>query len=186
MRTKIKIIGGKWGLLLLSLALLAPGACAPDKKAQEELQQEIKGLKAELKAVRQKMDKLETGQQEILKLLHNPPASPPVAAPPVAAASPATPEPMSLSQLIKDKDRLQGTRVTFKGMPGTVLVHRQMLIMRAPEGNVEVYFGSIPDPLTINRLTSTTLTQPLTVTGLVYLPPGAGGNLKINAEAIVF
>lgn len=178
MHSQGKMARKLWPILVL--ALLAPGACTPDKKAQEKLHQEIKVLKAELKGLQEKMDKLERGQQDILQLLRKPPA------PPVAAAPPPPPEPMSISQLLKNKERLQGTRVTFKGMPGTVLVHRQTLIMRAPEGTVEVYFGAIPDTLTINRLTSTTLNHPITVTGIVYLSPKGLRNLKINAEAIEF
>ena len=180
MHSKGKMARNMWPILVLALALLAPGACTPDKKAQEEMRQEIKGLKAEVKGLEEKMDKLERGQQDILQLLRKPPA------PPVAAAPPPPPEPLSLSQLLKDKERLQGTRVTFKGMPGTVLVHRQTMIMRAPEGTVEVYFGAIPDVLTINRLTSTTLNHPITVTGIVYPSPKGLGILKINAEAIEF
>ncbi|MDD2903023.1 MAG: hypothetical protein PHU44_11390 [Syntrophales bacterium] len=182
MHSTRKMAKYRWPILVLSLALLAPGACTPDKKAQEELHQQIKGLKAEIKGLQEKMDKLERGQQEILQLLHKP-APPP---PPAAAAPPATPEPLSLGQLLKDKERLQGTRVTVRGMPGTVLVHRQTLIMRAPEGMVDVYFGAIPDTLTINRLTSTNLDHPVTVTGILSLSPKGVGNPKINAEAIEF
>ncbi|MFZ5453303.1 MAG: hypothetical protein ACOZF2_15705 [Thermodesulfobacteriota bacterium] len=172
----------RWPILVLALALLAPGACTPDKKAQEELRQEIKGLTAAIKGLQEKMDKLERGQQEILQFLQKP-APPPA---PAAAAPPSAPEPLTLSQLLKNRDRLQGTRVTVRGMPGTVLVHRQTLIMRAPEGTVDVFFGAIPDVLTINRLTSTTLDHPLTVTGILHLSPKGVGNPKINAEAIEF
>ena len=185
MRSLKKMAKHRWPILVLALALLGPGACTPDKKAQEQLRQEIKGLKAEIKGLQEKMDKLERGQQEVLQLLRKPAAPPP----PVAMATPAptaTPAPLSLSQLLKDKERLQGTRVTVRGMPGMVLVHRQTLIMRAPEGMVDVYFGAIPDPLTINRLTSTTLDHPLTVTGTFQLSPKGVGNPKINAEAIEF
>jgi hypothetical protein len=180
MPLKRKMTMSKWPLLLLSLALLAPGACTPDKKAQEEMQKEMQGLKTEIKALQEKLAKLEAGQQEILSLLRKP------AAPPIAAAPPAAPEPMSVSQLLKDKERFLGARVTVKGMPGTVVVHRQTMLLKAPEGMLEVYFGAIPDVPTVNRLTSTTLDQPLTITGLVNPPGRGGGNLRINAEAIEF
>lgn len=175
----------KWPILLLALALLAPGACMPDKKAQEELQKEIQGLRTEVKALQEKLAKLETGQQEILQILQKP-AAPPAAAILPPSALPAAPGPLTISQLLKDKERFLGTRVTVKGIPGTVLVHHQTMLMKAPEGTLEVYFGAIPDVPTVNRLTSTTIDQPLTITGLVNPPGKGGGNLRINAEAIEF
>jgi hypothetical protein len=169
----------KWPILLLSLALLAP-ACAPDKKAQEEMHQEIQGLKNEIKALHEKLARLEAGQQEILLLLQRP------AAPPAAAAPPAPQEPLSVSQLLRDKALFQGLRVTVRGLPGPVLVHRQTIFLKAPEGMVEVYFGGLQDVQTINRLSSMALEQPLTITGTVTIPPPGGGNPRINAEAVEF
>ena len=180
MPSKWKMTRNMWPILLLALALLAPGACTPDKKAQEELNKEIQGLKTEIKAMQEKLAQMEAGQQEILSLLRKP------APPPAAAIPPPGPEPLSVSQLLKDKDRFLGTRVTVRGMPGTVLVHHQTMLMKAPEGVLEVYFGSLPDPPTVNRLTSTTIDQPLTVTGLVNPPGKGGGSLRITAEAIEF
>jgi len=170
----------KWLLLVLALALLAPAACTADKKAQEELRQEIKGLKTEIIALKEKVTKLEAGQQEILSLLKNPPA------PPAAATPPPAPEPFTVSQLIREKDRLLGTRVTVRALPGPVVVHRKTLLLKAPEGTVEVYFGSLPDVQTVNRLTSTTLDQPLTITGVLNIPARGGANLRITAEVVEF
>lgn len=175
-----KISRKKWPLLVLALALLAPAACIPDKKAQEELRQEIQGLKTEIIALKEKVTKLESGQQEILKLLANPPA------PPAAAAPPPAPEPFTVSQLIREKERLQGTRVTVRAMPGPVVVHRKTLLLKAPEGVVEVYFGDLPDVKTVNRLTSTTLDQPLTITGVLNFSGRGGANLRITAEVVEF
>ena len=175
----LKTIIRKWPIVLLSLALLAPGACTPDKKAQEELQKEIQGLRTEVKALQEKLAKLEAGQQQILQLLQKPAIPPP-------GALPAAPEPLTLSQLLKNKERFLGTRVTVKGMPGTVLVHHQAILLKAPEGMVEVYFGSLPDVATVNRLTSTSLDQPLTVTGVVSPPGKGGGSIRITAEAVEF
>jgi len=176
-----------WPLLLLALALLAPAACMPDQKAQEELRQEIQGLKTEINALKEKLAKLEAGQQQIISgqqqitnLLANPPA------PPAAAAPPLAPEPFTVSQLIQEKDRLQGTRVTVRAMPGPVVVHRKTMLLKAPEGVVEVYFGDLPDVKTVNRLTSVTMEHPLTITGVLN-PPGRGGaNLRITAEVVEF
>jgi hypothetical protein len=180
MQSKRRLVGIKWLYLLLGLALLAPAGCTPDRKAQEELRQEVKGLKTEVKALEEKIAKLEAGQQEMLKLLQK------TQAPPPEAAAPAAPEVLSVAQLIKEKDRFLGTRVTVKGMPGTVLVHHKTLLLKGQGGMVEVYFGSLPDVKTINRLTSTTLEQPLTVTGVLNFPPRGGGNLRITAEAVEF
>ncbi len=180
MPTKFKNNIFNWLLILLALALLPPG-CAPDKKAQEEMSQEIQGLKNEIKALHEKLAKLEAGQQEIILLLQRP-----AAAPPAAAAPRAPQEPMSVSQLLRDKALFQGLRVTVRGLPGPVLVHRQTLFLKAPEGMVEVYFGGLQDVQTINRLSSMALEQPLTVTGAVTIPPPGGGNPRINAEAVEF
>ena len=183
MQSKENITSNAWLIFLLSLALLAP-ACAPDKKAQEEMHQEIQGLKNEIKALHEKLAKLEAGQQEILLLLQRPAAAPRAAAPPAAAAPQAPQEPLSVSQLLRDKELFQGLRVTVKGMPGPVLVHRQTLFLKAPEGMVEVYFGGLQDRQTINRLSSMNLEQSLTITGTVAVPPPGGGNPRINAEAV--
>ncbi|MHB8070165.1 MAG: hypothetical protein ACYDIC_19910 [Desulfobaccales bacterium] len=178
-----------WFLLFLTLALLAPAACIPDKKAQEEQRQEIQGLKTEIialkeqiNALKEQVGKLEAGQQQIINLLANPPAPPP----PAAAAPPPVPEPFTVSQLLKEKERLLGTRVTVKALPGPVVVHRKTMLLKAPEGSVEVYFGDLPDVKTANRLTSTTLEQPLTITGVLSPPAGGGANLRITAEVIEF
>jgi hypothetical protein len=177
----------KWLFWVLALTLLAPAACIPDQKAQEEMRQEIKGLKTEINALKkeistlqEKVTKMEAGQQEILNLLKNPPP------PPAAAAAPPVPEPFTVSQLLREKERLQGTRITVKAMPGPVLVHRKTLLLGAPEGTVEVYFGSLPDVQTVNRLTSTSIERPLTITGVLQIPPRGGANPRITAEVVEF
>lgn len=186
MPAKWKTMMHPWPIFLLALALLGPGACTPDKQAQQEQTKQIQDLKKDIKALEEKVARLETGQQKILQLLQKPGAPLHPAAPP-AAAVPLLPsqEPLSVSQLLKNKERYQGARVTVRGMPGPVLVHHQTLMLKAPEGMVEVYFGALQDQQTVNRLTSTNLDKALTVTGIVNVPRG-GGNLKINAEAVEF
>lgn len=185
-----KLSRKKWPILLLSLALLSPAACIPDKKAQEEQRQEIQGLKTEIIALKEQINalkeqaaKLEAGQQQIINLLANPPAPP---TPPAAAAPPAAPEPFTVSQLFKEKERLLGSRVTVKAVPGPVVVHRKTMLLKAPEGSIEVYFGDLPDVKTVNRLTSTTLDQPLSITGLLSPAAGGGASLRIIAEVVEF
>ena len=70
-----------------------------------------------------------------------------------------------MAELLAGKDRYLGTRVTVKGMPGPVMVHHKSLMLKGPQGMVEVLFGNLPDPKLVQSLTSTTLDKPLTVTG---------------------
>jgi len=188
--------GKKWGVLVLALALLGLTACTADKKAEEERRREIQGLKTEIKVLQDKVAQLEAAQQtlqiktaqleagnlEIQKQL----AKPEPAATPPAPTPPAAPPPLTVSQLLREKERFQGTRITVQGLPGTVLVHHKTLLLRAPEGVVEVYYGRLPEVKTINRLSSTTLDQPLTVTGIFNFPAKTGGNPRITAEAVEF
>src|SRR4030042_2343491 len=180
MQSKRRLMGIKCLFLLLALALLAPAACTPDRKAQEELRQEIQGLKTEIKALKEKVAKLESSQQEMLTSLQKPQA------PAAAAGTPEPTETLSVDQILRDKERLQGSRVKVKGMQGTVLVHHKTILWKVAPGVVEVYFGGLPDVKAINRLTSTTLDQPLTFTGVLNLPPRGGGNPRITAEAVEF
>ena len=98
------------------------------------------------------------------------------------------PKLLTVAELLTSKDRYLGTRVKVKGMPGPVMVHHKSLMLKGPQGMVEVLFGNLPDPKLVQSLTSTTLDKPLTVTGVVNLPParGAGAQLQINAEAVEF
>lgn len=180
-------LGVKFVTLLIIL-LLFP-SCSPNSKADEELRGEIKDLKKEVKALGEKLDKLEAGQQALLTAL-KPAAHPPEAvAPPPQPPTfqpPAMPAPLTVSQLLANKDKYLGVRVTVKGEAGPVLVHHKSLMLKSPQGMVEVLFGKLPDPKQVARLTSTPIDQPLTVTGVVSLPPGTAGaaKLQINAESI--
>ncbi len=181
MNSKFRLTGIAWLFSILALALLLPAACTPaGNKAEEELRLEIQGLKTEINALKEKVAKLEASQQEILNFLAKPPP------PPAAAVPPPPPEPLSVSQLLRDRERLQGARVTVRGMPGPVLVHHKTLLLKAPEGMVEVYFGNLPEVKTVHRLTSTTLDHPLTITGVLNSFPRGGANPRINAEAVEF
>ena len=103
-------------------------------------------------------------------------------------SQPPGPESLTVDQLLAGKDRYLGTRVKVKGMPGPVMVHHKSLMLKGPQGMVEVLFGNLPDPKLIQTLSSAALDKPLTVTGIVNLPParGAGAQLQINAEAVEF
>jgi hypothetical protein len=184
-------------LVALALLLLVP-ACSPETgKGNEKLRQEIKGLKNEITALKEQVAKLEAGQQTMLDLLKKSTAPPPAAAlpppqlpmmgQPLVTQPPAEVQPLTVSQLLAGKERYLGTRVTVRGPVGPVLVHRKSLILKSPQGMVEVFFGKIADQKLVQYLTSATLSQPVTVTGLVG-PPGKNGSarLQINAESIDF
>ena len=174
--------------IVVLMALASLSACAPSNQGEGELRQEIQALKAQVTAMQEKLNQVQTGQQVMLELLKQPA---PVAAPlaPMAAPSqPPAPEALTVDQLLASKDRYLGTRVKVKGMPGPVMVHHKSLLLKGPQGMVEVLFGNLPDPKLVQSLSSTALDKPLTVTGVVNLPParGGGAQLQINAEAVEF
>jgi outer membrane murein-binding lipoprotein Lpp len=185
--------GGIRRLIVMLLALALLSACAPSNQAEEEFRKDIQALKAQVAALQEKLNQVQTGQQAILEKLKSPasPAAPPVAAPvaPMAVPSqPSVPEALTVTQLLDGKDRYLGTRVKVKGMPGPVMVHHKSLMLKGTQGMVEVLFGNLPDPKLIQTLSSTAIDKPLTVTGVVNLPPtrGGGAQLQINAEAVEF
>jgi hypothetical protein len=167
------------------MALAFLSACAPAPQADEELRKEIQALKAQVTAMQEKLNQVQTGQQAMLELLKQPA---PAAAPAAAPSQPAAPEVLTVAELIASKDRYLGTRVKVKGMPGPVMVHHKSLMLKGPQGMVEVLFGNLTDPKLIQSLTSAALDKPLTVTGVVNLPParGGGAQLQVNAEAVEF
>ncbi len=170
--------------------LLLISACSATAKSDEDLRKEIQDLKQEVKAMQEKLGQLQAGQQAMLELLKQPP--PPVAAapallPPPAPPVPPAPQPLTVGQLLAGKDHYMGSRVTVKGAAGPVLVHHKSMFLKASEGMVEVRFGKLPDEKLVQQLTSVPLEKPVTVTGIVSLPPKAGGaGLVIDAEAVDF
>ena len=176
-------------VILMALVLLS--ACAPSSQADEKLHQEIQALKAQVTAMQEKLNQVQTGQQVMLELLKQPaPVTAPIApiAPMAVPSQPPAPAPLTVAELLASKDRYLGTRVKVKGMPGPVMVHHKSLMLKGPQGMVEVLFGNLPDPKLIQSLSSAALDKPLTVTGVVNLPParGGGAQLQINAEAVEF
>jgi hypothetical protein len=174
--------------IVVLMALASLSACAPSNQAEGELRKEIQALKAQVTAMQEKLNQLQTGQQVILDLLKKPAVAAAPMAPMAMPSQPAAPAVLTVAELIASKDRYLGTRVTVKGMPGPVMVHHKSLMLKGPQGMVEVLFGNLTDPKLVQSLTSTALDKPLTVTGVVNLPParGAGAQLQINAEAVEF
>jgi hypothetical protein len=186
-------------VIALLLALLLLPACQPanqanqaNQKKEKQLSQEIKALKARIAAMQARLDQLEGGQQAILALMKKPAPSPkpaPPAAPQVSPSPPPGPPPLTVGQLLAGKDRYLGARVTVKGVVGPILMHRQSFMLQSPQGMVEVRFGNLADPKTIQALTNTPMeNKPVTVTGVVTLAPtqGAGAQIQIQAEAVQF
>ena len=174
--------------IVVLMALASLSACAPSNQAEGELRKEIQALKAQVTAMQEKLNQVQTGQQVILELLKQPaPVAAPMAPMAVPSQAPA-PAALTVAELLASKDRYLGTRVKVKGMPGPVMVHHKSLMLKGPQGMVEVLFGNLPDPKLVQSLSSTALDKPLTVTGVVNLPParGAGAQLQINAEAVEF
>jgi hypothetical protein len=187
--------GGVRRLIVMLLALVLVSACAASSQADEDLRKEIQALKAQVTALQDKLNQVQTGQQAILDQLKQatPVAQPvtpvaPPAAPLAVPSQPPAPEALTVAQLLAGKDHYLGTRVKVKGMPGPVMVHHKSLMLKGPQGLVEVLFGNLPDPKMIQTLSSAALEKPLTVTGVVNLPParGGGAQLQINAEAVEF
>jgi len=185
--------GGVRRLIVMLLALVFLSACAPSNQAEEELRKDMQTLKAQVATLQEKLNQVQTGQQAILDLLKKPeiPVAPMAVASqppgPEASQSPGS-EFLTVDQLLAGKDRYLGTRVKVKGLPGPVMVHHKSLMLKGPQGMVEVLFGNLPDPKLIQTLSSAALDKPLTVTGIVNLPParGGGAQLQINAEAVEF
>jgi hypothetical protein len=171
--------------MVMLMALMFLAACAPSNQAQEELRKEIQALKTQVAAMQEKLNQVQAGQQAILDLLQKP-ASP--AAAPAEAVQPPGAATLTVAELLASKDRYLGTRVKVKGMPGPVMVHHKSFMLKGPQGMVEVLYGNLPDPKLVQTLSSAALDKPLTVTGMVNLPParGGGAQLQLNAEAVEF
>jgi hypothetical protein len=177
-----------WGRFISPLAiLLLISACSAGVSAEDDLRKEIQELKQEVKAVQEKLGQMQGVQQAMLELLKKPaPAADPVALPSQPLPAPSAPQPLTVSQLLASKDQYLGNRVTVQGPVGPVLVHHKSLLLKAPEGMVEVLFGKLPDQKMVTRLTSTPIDQ-VTVTGVVGLAPKTGAaRLQINAETVDF
>ncbi len=172
-------------LMVLLTALLFLSACMPSTPTDEQARKEIKDLKAQVVAMQVKLKQLEAEQQAILAQLQKPARVPLTKMRPSAPIAPQT---LTVGQLLENKDRYLGARVTVQGMPGPVIVNHKALMLQSSQGMVEVFFGNLPDQKTIQRLTSTTLDKPITVTGVVNQSTarGAVGQIQITAEAVKF
>ncbi|MGQ9688960.1 MAG: hypothetical protein ACUVXF_09270 [Desulfobaccales bacterium] len=177
---------------LLALVWLMPGCPAPS--ADQELKKDLKALKGEVEALKERVIQLETAHKMILEMgkvpqpskAAEPPAEQLLATQP---AQPAAATPLTVDELLKNKDSLIGTRVTVKGMPGPVVMHKKTLFLSGAGGMVEVIYGNLQDKNQVDRLSAQTLETPLTVSGLLSTAPGQAKQavrLVIMADAVEF
>ncbi len=169
---------------LVAVLWLVPGCPTPPEV--QELKKEVTALKTEVAGLKEKIIQVEAGQKVIMELVKTaPPSQGPAtatseAAVPGTAGQPFMPgqpqptaaEPMTMEELFKNKDQLLGTRVTVKGVPGPVLMHKKTLFLGGPKGMVEVIYGNLQDKQQVERLTAQNIDTPITVSGLLSAAPG--------------
>ncbi|MFW6123350.1 MAG: hypothetical protein ACOC6L_03850 [Thermodesulfobacteriota bacterium] len=169
---------------LVAVLWLVPGCPTPPEV--QELKKEVTALKTEVAGLKEKIIQVEAGQKVLMELLKKAPSAQgpapgtPEAAVPGTAGQPFMPgqpqpttaEPMTMEELFKNKDELLGTRVTVKGVPGPVLMHKKTLFLGGPKGMVEVIYGNLQDKKQVERLTAQSIDTPITVSGLLSAAPG--------------
>jgi hypothetical protein len=188
---------GCWAVLILAVLWLTPGC--PPPPGNEKLTKEVEALKAEVTALKEKVNQLESSQKVLMEMLKLKTAATPSApaAPGAGAELPGlqppavlTPgAPLTLDELFKRKDQLLGTRVTVRGIPGPVMMHKKTLFLSGPEGMVEVIYGNIQDKRQVDRITAQNIDTPITVSGILSAAPGqAKGQLRllIMADSVEF
>jgi hypothetical protein len=149
-------------------------------------------------SLRDKVNQMEAAQKVMLEMMKNRPAAAVPGAPGLGGselpglpptAAPAAGTAMTVEELFKNKDQLLGTRVTVRGIPGPVLMHKKTLFMGGPGGMVEVIYGNLQDKKQVERLTSQSIETPLIVSGLLSGAPGQGKGqvrLVIMADSVEF
>jgi hypothetical protein len=180
---------------LVALLWLTPGCPAPP--GNQDLKKEVEALKAEVAGLKEKIVQMESAQKVLLELAKG--AAPPKAEEPKAEqlplaqpgqpAQPSAAAAMTVDELFKNQDALLGTRVTVKGVPGPVLMHKKTLFLSGPGGMVEVIYGNLQDKTQVDRLTAQALETPITVSGLLSAAPGQAKKamrLIIVADAVEF
>ena len=187
---------GRAGLLtamLLAILWLTPG-CPPPPGA-EDLKKEVEALKSEVATLKEKVNQVEASQKVLLEMIKVKAAAQGTAGGgtelPGMPAAPGQPAgtPMTLDELFKTKDQLLGTRVTVRGLPGPVMMHKKTLFLGGPGGMVEVIYGNLADKRQVERITSQAIDTPITVSGILSATPGQAKNqvrLMIMADSVEF
>jgi hypothetical protein len=186
---------GCWAVLILAILWLMPGC--PTPPGSEKLNKEVQTLKAEVTALKEKVDKLEAAQKVLMEMVKVKSAVPAPSAPEGSAQLPGLPPPlaqtagapMTVDELFKNKDHLLGTRLTVRGVPGPVLMHKKTLFLTGPAGMVEVIYGNLQDKKQVDRITAQNIETPITVTGILSAAPGPSKGqvrLIIMADSVEF
>lgn len=181
---------GLTGAAFLAFLWLLPGC--PATPADPELKKDLEAIRAEIKALKEKLAEIETGQKALLEQLKSSTAAsvsgaPLSASPTVSGAQAASP--LTIPELLKNKDKLLGTRVTVRGVPGPVVMHKKTLFLSGPGGMVEVIYGNLQDQKQVERLTSQAIETPITVSGILSATPGQTKEmtrLTIMADTVEF
>lgn len=175
---------GCLAIFILAVLWLIPGC--PTPSGVQELKKEVESLKSEVATLKEKIIQLEAGQKIILGMVKGEgpqavvPGTPSATTLEVTEGQPTLPVPpgqpgaaaLTVEELFKNKDQLLGTRVTVKGVPGPVLMHKKTLFLSGASGMVEVLYGNLADKKQVERLTAQTIETPITVSGLLSSAPG--------------
>jgi hypothetical protein len=181
--------------LILAILWLIPGC--PPPPGNEKLAKEVEALKTEVAALKEKVNQLEASQKILMEMVKVKAAAPTTALPGAGALLPGMPPqpgqaqaaPLTVDELFKNKDQLIGTRVTVKGVPGPVMMHKKTLFMNGPGGMLEVIYGNLQDKKQVDRITAQNIDTPIIVTGLLSAAPGqAKGQVRlfIMADSVEF
>lgn len=169
----------RWWLVLIWGGLLALAACGAPEAEVQQLQKDVKALQAEVAELKDELSQLQAAQEKMLAWLAKQPSP--------EAKPPAPPEPeITVGQLLKEKERYLGNRVTVKGRLGPVLIHRQAFILKGPDGEIPVSFADLGDQAAIRRLISRKQPGEIVVIGVLSASGQVGDGYQIAAEAIEF
>jgi hypothetical protein len=189
-------------VLLLILGLIILTGCEPTSPELKDIQQELKTVRSELAEIKSKLGQLETGQQQLLIMGERQPPGPekapdisqpgqeektlknlPTLPAPVEAPAP---QPLTVDQVLREKDTFVGNRVTVRGKLGMVIIHRKSFYLKGSPGAIEVIFGNLPDKNIINRLTTQDWDGQIIVTGVLSISTKNKAGYQLIAENLEF
>lgn len=189
-------------VLLLILGLIILAGCEPTSPQIKDIQQELKTVRSELAEIKLKLGQLEAGQQKLLILGERQPPGP-EKAPDIsqpgqeektlknlttlpAPLEAQSPQPLTVDQVLREKDTFLGNRLTVRGKLGMVIIHRKSFYLKGSPGALEVIFGNLPDKNTINRLTTQDWDGQIIVTGVLSISTKNKAGYQMIAENLEF